>query len=89
MTITTAQFDRLLEMTMLSLDDQQYEMYLRQMDQIIWYMDILKQVDTASSSVQLTNTTSLDRDYHTNTIGLSSAQHPITGNMLQIKFKRG
>ncbi|MFA7284556.1 MAG: aspartyl/glutamyl-tRNA amidotransferase subunit C [Candidatus Absconditabacterales bacterium] len=89
MAITTTQFDRLLEMTMLSLDDQQYEMYLRQMDQIIGYMDTLKQVDTTSVSTTFAAGVSLDRDYHANTIGLSSVQHPITGNMLQIKFKRG
>ena len=51
-------------------------------------MDILKQVDATSSPVQFANATSLDRDYSANTIGLSSAQHPIAGNMLQIKFKR-
>lgn len=89
MTITTDQFDRLLEMTMLSLDDQQYEIYLRQMDQIIGYMDILKQVDTIDALTVHSYAVNPDREYHTNTIDLSSAQHPMTGNMLQIKFKRG
>ncbi len=100
MAITTKEFDKLLNMTMLSLDDREYDMYLRQMDQIIWFMDKLKELDIKAESVKLNSTfgpadtegenwISLDRDYHTSTIWLSNVQHPISGNMVQIKFKRG
>lgn len=90
--ITTHEFDKLLNLVMLDLTDQEYEMYMKQMDQIIGYMDKLKELDiekTANNYQLPAGKISLDRNYKTNTIWLSNVAHPITGNMIQIKFKRG
>ena len=86
--ITKEEFDKLLNLVMLDLNDDEYQMYMRQMGQIIGYMDKLKSLQLSATGYQQ-QATSLDRDYKKNTIWLSNVAHPIAGNMVQIKFKRG
>lgn len=91
MTLTKEQFDRLLELVMLDLEEQEYKTMFNQTDQIIGFIDKLNEVEIYEASGQFAETAkiSLERKYATNTIGLTNVEHPVTGNMVQIKFKRG
>lgn len=87
---TPEQFDKLLHLTMLQLDGEEYASMYEKMGTVLWYIDSLKDIEIDSHL--LLNSKKIlikDRNYTTTTIDIKkNCDHSIAGNMIQIKFKR-
>jgi beta-xylosidase len=90
--ITKPQFDKLLDMVMLDLEDEEYTKIYNQMDQIIGFVDKLNELDLKANTTERVDITKkalvVNTNLIPNKIWLSNVQHPITWSMIQIKFKR-
>lgn len=87
---TTEQFDKLLHLTMLQLDGEEYTSMYEKIDTVLWYIDSLKNIEIDfnipmnSKKILIKN-----RDYIVPIIDIQkNCDHSIAGNMIQIKFKR-
>lgn len=91
--IAKQQFDILLDMVQIRLDDREYEQIFHQMGDIMWFLDTIKDVPsdslTVADSSDMDHSLSLvDRDYTNQTIDLSWSHHPFINNMIQLRFKK-
>lgn len=88
--LTTEQFDKLLQLTMLQLDAEEYKSMYQKMDTVLWYIDSLKNIEVDPHVT--TNPKKIliqDRDYSSPVMDIQkNCDHSIAGNMIQIKFKR-
>lgn len=87
---TPEQFDKLLHLTMLQLDGEEYTSMYEKMDTVLSYIDSLKDIEVDSHLLlNSKNILIKDRDYVAPTIDIKkNCDHSIAGNMIQIKFKR-
>lgn len=88
--LTTEHFDKLLHLTMLQLDGEDYTSMYKKMDAVLWYIDSLKNVDIDSSWISNSKIIYINnRDYIIPSIDIEkNCTHSIAGSMIQIKFKR-
>lgn len=91
--ITKQQFDALLDMVQINLNDQEYEQMFHQMEDIMWFIDMIKEIPFDTLTVWNAHDSDpyislIDRSYINQTIDLSWSHHPLINNMLQLRFKK-